>query len=184
MSTRATPSSTRPTSLARRLGREVPVVLGLVTGAAALAHWSPAGAPDSGAGIAWSLWLVACILACSFRAMSHADELAERFGEPAGTIILTISAITIEVASVCAVMLGSALSTIGLTVPAVIVVRFITGASPELGLDAPYIVLLLVTFLVAAINLSRGRSSAMQGFVHLLLFAAWIVTILDEASVG
>ena len=45
-------------------------------------------------------------------------------------------------------------------------------------------VLLFATFLVATINLSRGRTNAMQGFVHLLLFAAWIVTILDEASAG
>ena len=80
------------------------------------------------------------------------------------------------------ILLGSALSTIGLTVPAVLAIRFITGSSPELGLDAPSIVLLLGTFLVAAINLGRGRVNAMQGFIHLLLFLAWIATILDEAS--
>jgi len=80
------------------------------------------------------------------------------------------------------ILLGSALSTIGLTVPAVLAIRFITGSSPELGLDAPSIVLLFGTFMVAAINLGRGRVNAMQGFVHLLLFLAWIATILDEAS--
>ncbi|MEY5060991.1 MAG: hypothetical protein RIS45_912 [Planctomycetota bacterium] len=80
------------------------------------------------------------------------------------------------------ILLGSALSTIGLTVPAVLAIRFITGSSPELGLDAPSIVLLLGTFLVAAINLGRGRVNALQGFVHLLLFLAWIATILDEGS--
>lgn len=82
------------------------------------------------------------------------------------------------------ILLGSALSTIGLTVPAVLAIRFITGSSPELGLEAPSIVLLLGTFLVAAINLGRGRVNAMQGFIHLLLFMAWIATILDEAGTG
>jgi Ca2+:H+ antiporter len=81
------------------------------------------------------------------------------------------------------VLLGSSLSTIGLTVPAVLAIRWFTGVSPELGLDAPYIVLLVTTFLVAAVNLRAGRVNAVQGVVHILLFLAFIVTILDEASV-
>jgi Ca2+:H+ antiporter len=52
------------------------------------------------------------------------------------------------------VLLGSAGATIGLTVLAV---RALTGKDPELGLEAPYIVLLLLTFLVSAVSLARGR---------------------------
>jgi Ca2+/H+ antiporter len=37
--------------------------------------------------------------------------------------------------------------------------------------------------LVTAINMSRGKVNAMGGLVHLLLFLAWIATILDEGSV-
>jgi Ca2+:H+ antiporter len=81
------------------------------------------------------------------------------------------------------VLLGSALATIGLTVPAIIAIRFLTANSPELGLTPPYIVLLVTTFLVTAINMSRGKVNAMGGLVHLLLFLAWIATILDEGSV-
>lgn len=373
----------------RTIARELPIAAGLATGIAVILHWSPEGAIDGAANMRWSAWLVACILACAFRAMAHADELADRFGEPYGTLILTLAAITIEVAAVCAVMLGSggdsqvardtmfsvimiilnlltglamllagwkhaeqnfnpqsahsylpllitlcaitlvlprfthsfdggwmsepmelfvgagslgiyavflvmqttrhreffahhqvserevdarkdahdaghqahvpapawrsalflilalvgvvliaeglagrvrgllvaqhippeiggvliaalvlapegfaalrsaargeaqrsvnillgsALSTIGLTVPAVIAIRFITGNSPELGLEPPYIVLLFTTFLVSAINLNRGKLNAMSGAVHIMLFLAWIVTILDEAA--
>ncbi len=82
------------------------------------------------------------------------------------------------------ILLGSALATIGLTVPAVIVVHFVTGATPEFGLDAPYIVLLATTFMVASLNLRSGKVNAMQSVVHLMLFLAWIATILDEASVA
>ena len=81
------------------------------------------------------------------------------------------------------VLLGSALSTIGLTVPAVLAIRWFTGVSPELGLDAPYIVLLVTTFIVASVSLRGGRVNAIQGVVHILLFLAFLVTILDEASV-
>jgi len=374
----------------RIVGREIAIALGLASGAAVLAHWSPPGPPAGAANMAWTAWLVAAILACAFRAMSHADELAERLGEPIGTILLTVSAITIEVAAVSAMMigsqadtkvardtmfsvlmlilnlllgaamiaggkreteqefnaqsaaaylplvialatvtlilprfttseeggwmsnpmqafvgvaslviygvflamqttrhreffayhghsermadadalsesigegpaarqaplgptvallvlslvavvaiaeglagrvrslleatgvpgaiggvfiaalvpapeglaalraarrddmqrsvnilLGSALSTIGLTVPAVIAIAFLTGAEPEFGLEPPYIVLLVSTLLIATVNLERGRTNALQGVVHLLLFLAWIATILDEAA--
>ena len=79
------------------------------------------------------------------------------------------------------VLLGSAVATIGLTVPAVLAVRWITGVDPEFGLEPPYIVLLGVTFFVSAMNLMRGRVNAMQGLIHLLILFGWLVTILDES---
>ena len=378
-----------PRSFLARWLPDLPILLALLTGGVVLAHWSPAGEINNGANLLWSIWLVVCIVAAAFRAMAHADELAEKFGEPLGTVLLTVSAIIIEVAAVCAVMLGSngdatvardtmlsvlmillnllmgavlligglkrqeqefnaqsasaylpmiialgaialilprftrsveggwmsdpmevfvgcaslviylvflyfqttrhrnfyahhhmterehearkeahasgeahepvstwrsgtllvlalvgvvaiaeglagrvqgllaasylpagiggvfiaalvlapeglaalkaaareetqramnvllgsSLSTIGLTVPAVLAIRWFTGVSPELGLDGPYIVLLVTTFLVVAVNLRGGRVNAVQGVVHILLFLAFIVTILDEASV-
>lgn len=356
---------------------EVPLLVGAVTGIAAISGHGPAGA-SAAASIAWSAWIVVCLVVCAFRAMSHADRIAERFGEPVGTIVLTVAAITIEVASVCAMMLGeggsdtaardsmfavlmlilnglvggcmllgtwrqgerafnpdsasaylpliitlgtltmvlprfcdstvggymsdpmeifiaagsvvvygaflglqvsryrgffaakeipqasaathegkvhvpsavallvaslvvvvlcaeamagrvpsllralgappamggvlvaamvlfpeglaalqasargdmqrsinvllgSAVATIGLTVPAVLVVRAMTGEDPELGLEAPYIVLLALSFLVSSLHLIRGRVNAIQGIVHLLILLAWIATILDDA---
>ena len=77
--------------------------------------------------------------------------------------------------------MGSAVATIGLTVPAVLGVRWITGVNPEFGLEPPYIVLLALTFFVSAMNLMRGRVNAMQGLIHLLILFGWLVTILDES---
>lgn len=81
------------------------------------------------------------------------------------------------------VLLGSALATIGLTVPAVIVMRYVTGVKPELGLEPPYIVLFVLTLTVSLVNLIRGRVNMMQGLVHLLIFITWIMVIFDESSV-
>ena len=48
--------------------------------------------------------------------------------------------------------------------------------------EPPFIALLATTFFVTTLSLARGRVSTLQGMVHILLFLAWIVTILDEAS--
>ena len=350
----------------------------LLAALAVLLHLSPAAPPAAPASLLWTGWLVTCVVACAARAMSHADALAERFGEPAGTIVLTIAAIVIEVAAVCAIMLGtggsptvardsmfavimlilnglvggcmllgslrrgeqafnadsssaylpllitlgtitlvlprfcpstvggwmsdsmeifvggasllvyavfvwlqagryrgyfaveagapqsvesatraastprsvalllvslvlvvmcaegmagrlpplldaahlpapfagvlvaamvltpegfaalrssargqmqrsinvllgSALATIGLTVPAVLVVRWVSGVDTEFGLEPAYIVLLALTFVVSSLHLSRGRVNAIQGLIHLLILLAWIATIIDDA---
>jgi Ca2+:H+ antiporter len=357
---------------------EIPLVIGAISGVAAILGHGPAAASAGLGSLLWSLWIVICLVACAVRAMAHADRLAERFGAPVGTIVLTIAAITIEVASVCAMMLGeggsdtaardsmfavimlilnglvggcmvvgtwrtgeqrfnpdsasvylplimalgtltmvlprfcdstiggymsdpmeifvaatsvvvyggflwlqvsryrgyfatadapgataahhagtvhvpsavlllflslgvvvlcadamagrvpsllrasgsppaiggvlvaamvlfpeglaalkssargdmqrsinvllgSAGATIGLTVPAVLVVRALTGKDPELGLETPYIVLLSLTFLVSAVHLARGRVNMIQGIIHLLIMLAWVMTIYDDA---
>jgi len=50
-------------------------------------------------------WIAAAILLASFAVVRHADVLAERFGEPYGTMILTFSVISLEVLMIGALML-------------------------------------------------------------------------------
>lgn len=50
-----------------------------------------------GMALAATLVLVAGILLCALRVAHHAEVLAERFGEPYGTMILTLSAVMVEV---------------------------------------------------------------------------------------
>lgn len=355
---------------------DVALVIGGLSATAGLAGLAGADSATSGSGLLWSAWLMLCTVLCAFRAMAHADRLAERFGEPVGTVVLTVSAITIEVASVCAfmvgshgdptvardsmfsvlmiilngfvggcillgtarsherrfnpdassmylplivamgflalvlprlatseeggwmtdgmevfvgggclgvylaflwmqtsryrgyfaleetstsgahrasvpvtrsvvmllvsllivvmgakcmagrvgamlqavhlpsgfggviiammvlapeglaalrasrhgdmqrsinVLLGSAVSTIGLTVPAVLAMRAFTDIDAELGLEVPYIGLLAATFLVSSLTLMRGRVNTVHGLLHLLLFFGWLITVLDES---
>lgn len=74
--------------------------------------------------------------------------------------------------------LGSALATIGLTVPAVALAASILGFPLVLGLGSKEIILLLTSFLVGAITLGNGRTNLMQGAVHLVLFAAFLFLAL------
>jgi len=77
------------------------------------------------------------------------------------------------------IALGSSLSTIGLTIPAVLTIGLITGNHVELGLEAPEGFLLLFTYLVAIVNFTSERTNVLHGFVHCVLFITYIVLIFD-----
>lgn len=70
--------------------------------------------------------------------------------------------------------LGSALASIGLTIPAVAVLSIITGRQLELGLDMKEMVLLLLTLFLGVITLGTGRTTFLQGIVHFVLFITYL----------
>ncbi len=74
--------------------------------------------------------------------------------------------------------LGSALASIGLTIPAVVVAAVWLDLPLTLGLEPKDIVMLTLAFLVSAISLGTGRTTVMQGAVHLVLFAAFLFLAL------
>ena len=69
---------------------------------------------------------------------------------------------------------GSALASIGLTVPAVVLVAALFDLPLVLGLAAKDMVLMTLSFLVGSIALGSGRTNMMQGAVQLVIFAAFL----------
>jgi len=69
---------------------------------------------------------------------------------------------------------GSALATIGLTIPAVTGVSILLGRSLTLGLDSEEELLLTLTLFVSVLTLGTGRTTVLQGIVHLVLFAVFL----------
>ncbi|HEY4353245.1 MAG TPA: ionic transporter y4hA [Paraburkholderia sp.] len=70
--------------------------------------------------------------------------------------------------------LGSALASIGLTIPTVAVVILWTGQPLVLGIDGKDTVMLILTLIVGTLTLGTGRTTILQGAVHLSLFAAYL----------
>lgn len=70
--------------------------------------------------------------------------------------------------------LGSALATIGLTIPAVAAVSIVLGQPIELGLGGKDQTLLALTLLLGVITLGTGRTTVLQGIVHLVIFAVFL----------
>ena len=70
--------------------------------------------------------------------------------------------------------LGSVLATIGLTIPAVATLSIAVGRPIELGLGAKDTVQLALTLLLGIVTLGTGRTTVLQGCVHLIVFAAFL----------
>ena len=78
------------------------------------------------------------------------------------------------------IFLGSVLSTIGLTIPAVLAITLLTGKTIILGLQNSDFVMLLLTLTVSVVTFASGRSNILQGAVHLLLFMAYLLLIFER----
>lgn len=109
-------------------------------------------------------------------------------GAPAATVGIVIAALVLLPEGLAAVgaaranrlqtsmnlALGSALASIGLTIPTVAAVFIWTGRPLELGIGGMETVLLTLTLFIASLTLSGGRTTVLQGAVHLSLFAAYL----------
>ena len=118
------------------------------------------------------------------------EEAVVRAGLPLSLVGIAIAALVLAPESLAAyraakrnrlqtslnLALGSALATIGLTIPTVAVVSLVMGLPLGLGIGSKNLVLLALSFGVAILSLGTGRTMALQGAVHLVILAAYIVT--------
>jgi Ca2+:H+ antiporter len=70
--------------------------------------------------------------------------------------------------------LGSAMASIGLTVPAVALASIWLSGPLVLGLGSTHMLLLALTVVVSSLTVVPGRATPLQGGVHLVLFAAYL----------
>jgi Ca2+:H+ antiporter len=133
--------------------------------------------------------LAVVLLAKKFSAT--VDTVTAMIGAPpafAGVIVALLILLPESVAAVGAarkndlqksinLALGSSLATIGLTVPAVAVVAYTLDKQLVLGLNAPEMVLLLLTFVISMLTFGTGRTNILFGFVHMLVFAVFLFMV-------
>lgn len=72
---------------------------------------------------------------------------------------------------------GSVLASIGLTIPAILTIGFITKRTVTLGLEGGNLPLLLLTMAVSVVTFTSGKTSVLQGCIHLVLFAVFLLLI-------
>jgi Ca2+:H+ antiporter len=141
-----------------------------------------------------SLLLIASLLAAVLLSKAFAASLKiglAALGAPGGLAGLSVALLVLLPESITALRaaranelqrsinlaLGSSLATIGLTVPAVAGISLYLGRDLILGLDDKAIVLLVLTLLVSTLTFGTGRSNILYGFVHLIVFATYILLV-------
>ena len=75
------------------------------------------------------------------------------------------------------ILFGSVLATIGLTIPAVLMIGLLTKRSVALGLQGGNLLLLLLTLAVCVVTFTSRKTNVLQGCIHLLLFAVFVLLI-------
>ncbi len=71
--------------------------------------------------------------------------------------------------------LGSAIASIGLTIPTVAVVSLAFDRQITLGVSTTKMTLLVLTLYISALTFGTGRTTVLQGAVHLVIFAAFLL---------
>ena len=69
---------------------------------------------------------------------------------------------------------GSAMASIGLTIPTIAVAMIWLTGPLELGLEPTQMILLAITVVVTVFTVVQGRAYALQGLLHLVLLAAFL----------
>lgn len=135
--------------------------------------------------------LIACLGAVVLLAKGLAptiEQAVANAGAPHTVVGVVIAALVLLPESVAAVRaaianrlqtslnlgLGSALATIGLTIPAVAALSLLIDLPIALGLDAKSIILLFLTLMVSTLTLGTGRTTILQGVVHLVIFGVYL----------
>lgn len=124
------------------------------------------------------------------KVLSHPlDDAVAAAGLPQAVVGVVIAAIVLfpeGIASVRAALLnrlqnsvnlilGSALASIGMTIPVVAVLAVATGQPLTLGLQPSSIVLLLLTMFVSTLTLGTGRTTTLHGAIHLGIFVIFLL---------
>jgi Ca2+:H+ antiporter len=78
------------------------------------------------------------------------------------------------------ILLGSALATLSLTIPAVVVIGLVHDTNVILGLDRLESAMLALTLVVSMLTFASGRTNVLQGAVHLMLFLAYVMLIFSH----
>jgi Ca2+:H+ antiporter len=140
-----------------------------------------------------SALLLVCLGAVVFLAKATSpfvESVVTKFGAPNALVGVIISATVLMPEGLAAfraarsnrlqtslnLALGSALASIGLTIPAVAIVSLATGLTLTLGIDVKSTVLLMLTLMVATLSLGTGRTTVLQGAVHLVIFGVYLFT--------
>ncbi|MDC8106124.1 calcium:proton antiporter [Chryseobacterium sp. PTM-20240506] len=141
------------------------------------------------------IFLVICLIIVVLMAKGLSatiENMVQSVGAPKSLVGVIIAAVVLLPEGVAAIRaarnnqiqssvnlaLGSALASIGLTIPAVSIVCIMYDIPFVLGLDRKDIILLSLSVFIVMLSLSRGKTNILYGTVLLVNLAAYIFTVI------
>jgi Ca2+:H+ antiporter len=149
--------------------------------------------PSNGVTAVSAVLLMACLTAVVLLAKKLAPSLesaVSRVGAPNALVGVIIAAVVLLPEGLAALRaaranrlqtslnlaLGSALASIGLTIPAVSAVSLYMHTELVLGIDTKSTVLLILSLFITALALRTGRTIVLHGIVLLVIFVVYLFT--------
>lgn len=152
-------------------------------------HYEPPTRQQALASLVFLLVALAGVVLVAKMLAPALDEMIDAAGLPQEFTGVVIAALVLAPESIAAVRaslanrpqtainlaLGSALASIALTIPIITLLGAFDNVQLALGVPPAKIVLLSLALFVSAITLLPGRTTVLQGFVHLGLFIMFVV---------
>jgi Ca2+:H+ antiporter len=151
-------------------------------------HADPPATREAWLSLALLLVALVAVVGLAKQLSPTIERAVEDLGLPYGMVGVLIALLVLAPESISAVRnaardrvqtslnlaYGSAMASIGLTIPTIAVASIWLSGPLELGLEPTQMILLLITVVVTAFTMAQGRAYALQGFVHLVLLAAFL----------
>jgi len=154
-------------------------------------HHSPTGLRSTGFHAAMLLLYLIIVVVLAEKFAIPLDNCIEHFGVPqafGGAVIAGLVLTPEALAAIRAatgnrlqrsvnILHGSVLASIGLTIPAVLTIGMIMNRPVTLGIQGGNLPLLILTLGVSMVTFGSGKTNILQGCIHLLLFAVFLLLI-------
>ncbi|GAA4068772.1 calcium:proton antiporter [Nonomuraea soli] len=151
-------------------------------------HAEPPSAQRAWISLALLLVSLVCVVGLAKTVSPAIEGAVDAIGAPASVVGVVIALLVLSPETVAAVRaakrnrvqtsfnlaLGSALASIGLTIPAIAVASIWLDGPLTLGLGGKEMVMLALTVVVTTLTVAPGRATLMQGTVHLTIFGAFL----------
>ena len=154
-------------------------------------HHAGAGLPSNLLAYASAALLILCLVVVVMGAHTLAPLLEAKvaaWGAPNAIVGIVIASLVLLPEGIAALRaarqnrlqtslnlaLGSALASIGLTIPAISVLSLVVGTKLMLGIDMKSVVLLLLSLFTTTLILRTGRTMILHGVVLLVLFIVYL----------
>ena len=156
------------------------------------AHAAPPSAKVAGLSVALLIMCLVAVVLLAKKLAPTIELVVANMGAPKALVGVIIAAVVLLPEALAALRaarnnrlqtslnlaLGSALASIGLTIPAVAIVSLLSGLTLTLGIDLKATVLLGLSLFVTVIALQTGRTTVLQGSVLLVIFAVYLFTTI------